>query len=399
MRLALAARRRLRADYVIERHRSTYLHHHARLLVNKSFSIYLDLVRFTAACLVYVYHSNQRLLVTDILPVSTYGQSSVIVFFVLSGFVIAYITDTKENTLANYAASRVSRIYSVALPAVLLTLAMDAVGRQLYPALYVYPFDQFLVRIASSLLLVNEVWFISITSFSNVPYWSICYEMWYYAGFAMIMFLPRRAGLAAAALLGLMFGPKLLLLAPVWGAGVLLYHWKALTRLSEPVGWLLTIGSTLGLVWFHEAGVLAHMGELLKTLIGPHWYKQLTYSNYFIGNWLLALLVFINFAGMRVVSVRLAPLLLAVERPVRLVAAYTFTLYLLHQPFFLFWAAVLRGDPVGYSYWWAVTALVALSVALVGQLTEKKRGPLRHWLYMHFMRWEAHWRARWPAAA
>ncbi len=40
--------------------------------------------------------------------------------------------------------------------------------------------------------MLNEVWFISITSFSNVPYWSICYEMWYYVGFALIVFLPGR---------------------------------------------------------------------------------------------------------------------------------------------------------------------------------------------------------------
>ncbi|MEO8248205.1 MAG: acyltransferase family protein [Burkholderiales bacterium] len=336
---------------------------------------------------------------TEVLPLSTYGHSSVIVFFVLSGFVIAYITDTKENTLPSYSASRVSRIYSVALPAVLLTLALDAVGRQLYPALYDLPFDQFLVRIASSLLLLNEIWFVSITSFSNVPYWSICYEMWYYVGFALIVFFPGRRGIAAAALLGLVLGPKLLLLAPVWGAGVLLYHWKALARFSEPVGWLLALGSALGIVLFHQAGVDEHLSEWFKALIGPYWHTQLTFSKFFLGDWLLGLLVFLNFAGMRIVSVRLAPALLAVERPVRIVAGYTLTLYLLHQPLFLFWAAVLRGDPAGYGYWWAVTALVALSVALAGRLTERKRGALRRWLQQRFSELGQRWSSWRPAAS
>ena len=136
--------------------------------MNKPFSIYLDLVRFVAACLVYLYHSNQRLLVQEVLPASNFGHSSVIIFFVLSGFVIAYITDTRENRLVTYAASRISRVYSVALPAVLLTVVLDAAGRQLYPALYGYPFDNFLLRGAASLLMLNEVWFVSITSFSNV---------------------------------------------------------------------------------------------------------------------------------------------------------------------------------------------------------------------------------------
>ena len=80
--------------------------------MNRSFSVYLDLVRFSAACLVYLWHSNMRLLVHDILPASSYGHSAVIVFFVLSGFVIAYVTDTKENNWVDYSASRLSRVSS-----------------------------------------------------------------------------------------------------------------------------------------------------------------------------------------------------------------------------------------------------------------------------------------------
>ena len=156
--------------------------------MNKPFSIYLDLVRFAAACLVYLYHSNQRLLTTDILPASNFGHGSVIIFFVLSGFVIAYIADTREKRFSAFTASRISRIYSVAFPAVLLTIALDAAGRHLYPALYEYPFDNFFVRGLASIFLLNEVWFVSITSFSNVPYWSICYEMWYYVAFGMLTF-------------------------------------------------------------------------------------------------------------------------------------------------------------------------------------------------------------------
>ena len=36
--------------------------------MNKPFSIYLDLVRFAAACLVYLAHSNRRLLMVDVPP-------------------------------------------------------------------------------------------------------------------------------------------------------------------------------------------------------------------------------------------------------------------------------------------------------------------------------------------
>ena len=352
--------------------------------MNNPFSIYLDLVRFAAACLVYLYHSNQRWLVQDILPASNFGHSSVMVFFVLSGFVIAYITDTRERSVATYAASRISRIYSVAVPAVLLTIALDAVGRQLYPTIYGYPFDNFLLRGAASLLMLNEMWFVSITSFSNVPYWSICYEMWYYVAFGLIMFLPKRAGLTAVTVLALALGPKVVLLAPIWGLGVLLYRWQRLQALPETVAWLLVVGSCAGIVAFHQADVTDQVATYFKGLIGEKWHAQFTFSKFFLADYLLGILVFLNFAGMRTISTRIGPLLLALERPIRFLAGYTLSLYLMHQPLFLFWGAVIHGDPSGHAFWWLTTGMVAASVFAIGYATENRRHLLKKWLEQHF---------------
>lgn len=349
--------------------------------MNVAFSVYLDAVRFVAAFLVYVYHSNQRLLIADILPASHYGHSSVIVFFVLSGYVIAYVTDTKERQWHIYAASRLSRVYSVAVPAVLLTLALDALGRQLYPALYAgYPFDQHAVRSVASLLMLNEVWFVSITSFSNVPYWSICYEVWYYVAFGLLTFAARRWRWWLLAALVLLLGPKILLLAPIWAAGVLLYRWKALQSL--PVRWavMLLAASVAGIVAFHAFDVSGLLGGWLESRVGKQWHKELTFSKFFLADYLLAVLVFSNFVAMRQVAPWLAGAMRAVERPIRFLAAYTFTLYLLHQPLFLFWAAVIRGDPSGPGYWLATTVAVLATVMLVGYFTENKRHALRRWL-------------------
>ena len=354
--------------------------------MNKPFSIYLDLVRFTAACLVYMYHSNQRWLSENILPASNFGHSSVIVFFVLSGFVIAYITDTREKTFATYAASRISRVYSVALPAVFLTVALDAVGRQLYPEAYGYPFDKLLLRGVASLMLLNEVWFVSITSFSNVPYWSICYEMWYYVAFGMVMFLPRRIGLITIALLALALGPKVVLLAPIWGLGVVLFRWKRLAGISESTGWLLVMGSVIGIVAFHQANMTDQVANVLKRLIGEKWHTELTFSKFFLSDYLLGMLVFLNFAGVRRVSERLTWLLVPVEKPIRFLAGYTLTLYLLHQPLFLFWGAVIRGDASGYRYWGLTTGLVAISVLAAGLVTENRRHILKRWLEQQLLR-------------
>ena len=359
--------------------------------MNRPFSVYLDLVRFVAALLVYIWHSNQRFLSESILPASGYGHSAVIVFFVLSGFVIAFITDTKESTLADYSASRISRVFSVAVPALVLTLLLDSAGRMLYPAIYDYPYDQFLTRIVGSLLMANEVWFISITSFSNVPYWSICYEWWYYVTFAMVMFMPLRWGLPIAAATMLAIGPKLILLAPVWWMGVLLYRWRRLQSLSLGASWVMVAMSVVGIVMFHHFKLMGAAEGWLEKMIGHERVYSLTFSKRVFADLLLALLVFINFAGMRNVAAAHGGLLLALAGPVRFFANYTFTLYLLHQPLFLFWAAVIRGDPKAPWYWSGVTVLTMLSVGAVGFLTETRRHALRAWMLPLFRRWEAGW--------
>jgi len=345
--------------------------------MNRSFSLYLDIVRFGAACLVYLWHSNMRLLVSDVLPASSYGHSSVIVFFVLSGFVIAYVTDTKERHWSDYAASRLSRVFSVVIPTLLLTPLLDAVGRQLHPALYDFPFDRFALRLLGCALLLNEAWQVSITFFSNVPYWSIAFEFWYYVLFGLVMFLRGRARMLAVAAVLALLGPKLLLLLPVWWSGVWLYRCDWLRQRSAAFGWSLTVLGTAGIVLTHAVDVYGQWAAFTEHLLGSARFQQLTFARFFLGDYLLCGLVFMQFAGMRRIADQLAPLLLPLERPVRWVAGYTFTLYLLHQPLFLFWAAVLRGDPAGRGFWWTVTGLTALSVLLIGHLTEQRRMPLR----------------------
>ncbi|MFM9916859.1 MAG: acyltransferase family protein [Rhizobacter sp.] len=348
--------------------------------MNRSFSIYLDIVRFGAACLVYLWHSNMRLLVSDVLPLSNYGHSSVIVFFVLSGFVIAYVTETKERHWSDYAASRLSRVFSVVIPALVLTPLLDALGRHLYPAMYDYPFDRFALRLAGCVLMLNEAWLVSITYFSNVPYWSIAFEFWYYVLFGLMMFLRGPVRLVGGALLLALIGPKLLLLLPVWWSGVWLYRWRWIQQRSPAFSWCLVLLGTGGILLTHALGVYSLWSEHTERWLGTSLYQQLTFARFFLGDYLLCALVFCQFAGVRNVADQLAPLLVPLERPVRFVAGYTFTLYLLHQPLFLFWTSVVRGDPHGIGFWWVVTVLTGLSVLVVGYFTEQQRHGFRSWI-------------------
>ena len=349
--------------------------------MSRSFSIYLDLLRFLAACLVVIYHSNSRLIVEQILPLSTYGHSAVIIFFVLSGFVIAYATDTKERCARDYWASRLSRVWSLAVPAILMTLLLDVIGESIAPGLYSGNTTYGLapVRIASSFLFLNEIWSVSIMCFSNIAYWSLNYEVWYYVLFALFAFGGRRRWLWIS-LVALLIGPKILLLAPIWVLGVVIYHWKRPQTMSEWMGWTCVIASIVLFAAFEHYRITEIVSGHLKTALGAHWSAQLNFSKWFLTDYLLAGIVFLNFVGMRRVAFRLAPLLHAGERPIRAAAAYTFSIYILHQPLIYFFAAVIDLPPAGHLKYFAVMASVAVAVVLIGHQTERKRFGLRGWL-------------------
>jgi peptidoglycan/LPS O-acetylase OafA/YrhL len=347
--------------------------------VNRTFSLYLDLVRFVAAVLVFLSHSNQRWLAKEVLPASSYGHSAVVVFFVLSGFVIAYISDTRERDWVSYFASRLSRVLSVVVPAIVLTLVLDTAGRQLMPSIYDYPYDQFAARIAGSLLMLNELWLVSITYFSNVPYWSIGYEFWYYVAFGLLAFAPRRWRWPAFLAVFVVLGPKLLLLAPIWWAGVLLYRLRALQQIPFPLASILFVGSALLIVAFHAFDVTHRAALLFEGWVGKPLYTNLTFSKFFIGDYLLGALVFCNFAGARVVMKNWAFVPELLDKGIRWLASFTFSLYLLHQPLFLFWGALVQGNPIGWTFWWITTGLTAASIVLIAHFTENQRYLLKQW--------------------
>ena len=341
--------------------------------MKKEYSIYLDLVRFSAAMLVFLHHLDRK----DIVPsgqaiLSGHGHTAVMLFFVLSGYVIAYVTDTREKAFATYAANRCSRIYSVALPAVLLTPLLDMVGRYMAPDLYAgsAPFDLWGVRILSSLLFTNEMWFFSIMSFSNLPYWSLNYEVWYYALFAAVHFLDGRRRIITCAVIMLLMGPKMLLLAPVWWIGVWAYRNQWGQKMSEASGWLLFTGSLVLMSLFLHFELEENLRQWLRDTIGIERTKLLVSSQFFLSHYLLAIIVVMNFLGMRAIAHRFGWLLLRAERPIRFTANYTFTLYLFHLPLIWFFAALFQDELTGMAYYYAIMASVLVAVWLIGHITE-----------------------------
>lgn len=214
--------------------------------MNSATSTYLDLVRFLAALLVFVHHlAYDRLTGGSLGPLGMFGEDAVMIFFVLSGYVIAYVAAEKEQAPREYFTSRFARLYSVVVPTLILTVLFDYMGQRLDASLYdgrsndSYPW----VRALVSLSFANQFWFFDVRYFTNVPYWSISYECWYYISFGVALFMKGVRRWVVLAALAVVVGPLIVLLAPVWLLGVWVYRLNARGVISAQAGWPLFIGS------------------------------------------------------------------------------------------------------------------------------------------------------------
>src|SRR5277367_3405770 len=101
--------------------------------MSRSLSIFLDALRFAAAIVVVVGHFTQPYFSQGFPDLTLWGVSAVSVFFVLSGFVISHVTTLKEKDPLDYTAARIARLYSVLVPALLLTTIVHLVALKLDP--------------------------------------------------------------------------------------------------------------------------------------------------------------------------------------------------------------------------------------------------------------------------
>lgn len=345
-----------------------------------AFSLYLDAARFGAAMVVVLSHYVQQDLVS--MPVAAllpyWGREAVMVFFVLSGFVIAYTTDHKRPSAKEYVIARCARIYSVALPLLLASFAASALA--LYwldvqvPAFYDLWRPH--VYIPFHLLFLGEMWAWAETPPWMPQYWSLGYEVWYYVLFGCAHYLRGwwRYGVTGAVLL--LVGPKLWLLLPVWLSGVALYH--GVKRWTIPVSAARAglLVSLLLLVAFHASGA-EHAWRPVARALWPFPGLRMGSADRFLSDYVVSVLVVANFACARFAALALPAALAA---PIRQLSAYTFTLYLSHELVISCWRTFHGHDRDSIAHMLVLTALIAGGTWLAGQLTERRK----HWFRKPF---------------
>src|SRR5882757_10976055 len=157
---------------------------------------------------------------------ATVGEEAVIVFFVLSGYLVggSVIRSVKNGTWSwkSYLLKRITRLWVVLIPALILGISLDLLGMHLFgsptsiyaaPSTTLVPHD-LAERLSWKVFLANAVFLqgiLSPTAGTNNSLWSLAYEWWYYLQFPLLILVFRKTTqpsirvLYLAALLGSAF--------------------------------------------------------------------------------------------------------------------------------------------------------------------------------------------------
>lgn len=336
-------------------------------------SLYFDFVRALAAILVVFHHYSQHLVKAEfgrgVFP--HLGQEAVITFFVLSGFVISWVVDTRPHSPTGFLIKRLARFYSVMVPAIVILAGCYLVTMQLDPTLYRYQGDgdHFLLKSLVTLGFVNfnsVVYQVKLPGGS--PFWSLTYEFWYYLVFALWVF-PQRRWWSVLGTLGifLFLGWDAFLLWPVWLTGVAIYWLSKQCRLG-PTQAKLLFGLSLGLmVSLYVSGWRDTVLSLDTYFVGADSLRYAKSAPYFL---CLGLLMGLNFLAVQTWSAhRELRVPATVEREIRHLAGVSFTLYLTHVPIML----LLRGLLRGYGVPFLIPVLTLAVVYVIGLPIENSK--------------------------
>lgn len=351
--------------------------------MTKAASLYLDAVRFLAAISVFAFHLFQPG-VADFANLGFHlniGRAAVMVFFVLSGFVIAYVFDAKERTAESYLISRFARLYSVVIPALILTLFLDHLGRHLDGRHYTASFyDEIPVRMIFSLLFLNQIWNFTVAAFSNAPYWSVAYEFWYYMLFAAAVFSSGYRRYILVLLIVLCVGPRIILMSPLWFLGMGAYYISRKNAATlNRFYWLFpfSIAALLIIHFGYNPGKIA--SDAFLSMLDGNRFLHVMGSRLFIGGdyeMPSDLLYGLIFAASIITS---GPFfsrfqeIPALSKVIRFTASYTFSMYLYHFPLLLFFQAMLRTDATSAPQVMLLSGAVIAMVFMIGHFTERRK--------------------------
>ena len=346
--------------------------------MKKGTSLYLDLVRFSAALMVFLVHLKVH-------AKGTFGpfwsfhldyssQTAVTVFFVLSGYVIAHVLATREGRPLEYCASRFARLYSVVVPALILTALCNYFIEMKYADSY--PSFDSLGRIDAVFhylgtgVFLSSYWLWSDLAPPNAGlFWSLSFEVTYYVGIALFVFTRGGIRFLSLVLLAAAAGPTAILMAPTWLLGYGAYHFSPRWQPRPGFAAILWLACTVLL--------------MLCPLIEESFRERLLFlrlPDRSLGELLAAYAAAMSFALSLLAFNGLAENAERLFRPftglIRWLGSITFALYLFQYPLLTLFAVYSGDIPPSLRLIWLVGGTF-LIVATLGRLCEQSKAPYK----------------------
>ncbi|MEZ5899128.1 MAG: acyltransferase [Hyphomicrobiaceae bacterium] len=255
---------------------------------------HLDMLRGIAALAVVAGHSRGFALVdfatlqnpdlsTKLLYFCTsLGHQAVIAFFALSGFLVGgrALSEILAGcwSPARYCITRLTRLWTVVLPALAITFLLDTLGRHLngatgYDGVFhdllssgpsaAAPADTSLLTLLANVSFLQTI--VAPTYGTNSPLWSLANEFWYYAiaplafvaAFGKGSSLARLVYLSTTILLCAVLPTTLVVLGGIWMLGALM-HWTS------------QVASLQRIFRFRAYPALA-LSTVVATIVAPKW--------------------------------------------------------------------------------------------------------------------------------
>jgi peptidoglycan/LPS O-acetylase OafA/YrhL len=337
--------------------------------MKKATSLYLDLARFGAALMVFfahVHHFIGRLF----WQAEFYTQTAVMVFFVLSGYVIAHVTNTREFTCVEYSASRFARLYSVVLPALLLTALCDYLISKAVGGLE----SNGAIGYLATLFFINRFWlWPNLEAGTNLPFWSLSFEACYYVAIGLCLFAKGYVRVLGLILLSAVAGPSIILLAPVWFFCYGAYH---LSRRSQ-----LSLLSGLGL-WTLTMLLLPICHLIEQDFFQEHYgFFRTEYASIggLLAEYAAGICFAVNLFAFNAFAHKAIFLLAPFTNIIRWLGSMTFALYLFQYPLVLLLSVYPLGEPTSWIQRIWLVGGTWLVIATLGHLCEQSKGAYKRW--------------------
>ena len=98
-------------------------------------SVLLDVLRLACAIMIASVHLTQPYFSIGWPNLTDYGKPALVMFFLLSGLVIRYVTAMRRGKTKDFWVDRISRIYSVVVPALGFTIVASYLAMRINPGL------------------------------------------------------------------------------------------------------------------------------------------------------------------------------------------------------------------------------------------------------------------------